>query len=43
MVVDPYDVEVDVDVEVHVLVLVLGVFAWSCGLLPYVPWHVTPP
>lgn len=28
---------------VVVLVLVLGVFAWSCGLLPYVPWHVTPP
>ena len=28
---------------VVVAVLVLGVFAWSCGLLPYVPWHVTPP
>lgn len=24
-------------------VLVVGVLAWSCGLLPYVPWHVTPP
>lgn len=28
---------------VVVLVLVGGIFAWSCGLLPYVPWHVTPP
>ena len=25
------------------LVLVGGVVAWSCGLLTYVPWHVTPP
>ena len=25
------------------LVLVGGVIAWSCGLLTYVPWHVTPP
>lgn len=25
------------------VVLVLGIFAWSSGLLPYVPWHVTPP
>ncbi|KRE35735.1 hypothetical protein ASG73_13580 [Janibacter sp. Soil728] len=28
---------------VVVLLLALGVVAWSCGLLPYVPWHVTPP
>lgn len=24
-------------------VLVIGVLTWSCALLPYVPWHVTPP
>lgn len=30
-------------VAIVVLVLVGGVFAWSCGLLPFVPWHVTPP
>ncbi|GAB3112973.1 hypothetical protein GCM10027055_17100 [Janibacter alkaliphilus] len=28
---------------VVVLVCIGGIFAWSCGLLPYVPWHVTPP
>ncbi|QBF46801.1 hypothetical protein [Janibacter limosus] len=28
---------------VVVVLLALGVVAWSCGLLPYVPWHVTPP
>ncbi|HBO54568.1 hypothetical protein [Janibacter terrae] len=26
-----------------VVVLAAGVLAWSSGLLPYVPWHVTPP
>lgn len=30
-------------VAVVVLALLGGVFAWSTGLLPYVPWHVTPP
>lgn len=30
-------------VAVVALVLVGGVIAWSCGLLTYVPWHVTPP
>lgn len=28
---------------VVLVLLVGGIFAWSCGLLPYVPWHVTPP
>lgn len=30
-------------VAVVAVLLVGGVVAWSCGLLPYVPWHVTPP
>ena len=30
-------------VAVVAVCLVGGILAWSCGLLPYVPWHVTPP
>ena len=30
-------------VAIVAVLLVGGVIAWSCGLLPYVPWHVTPP